>query len=140
MLKTLKISALVLLGLLTTSNSFAHPYGYWRGPRVGFGVYINPFPLVVGNPYYAPSYYGPSYYYGSSYYAYPREVVIQSPTVIYSTPSYSSVPVQAPTYNMYEPQPSTPALNANEWLYCNQPDGFYPAIKDCPGGWRKISK
>ncbi|MFZ6753376.1 hypothetical protein ACO0KY_08375 [Undibacterium sp. Dicai25W] len=127
------------------SSSFAGPYGYWRGPRVGFGVYINPFPIVVGTPYYAPTYYGPtyyghSYYYGSPYYSYPREVVIQSPTVIYSPPSYSTAPATTSTYNLYEAQPSAPALNGNEWLYCDQPDGFYPAIKDCPGGWRKISK
>jgi hypothetical protein len=27
--------------------------------------------------------------------------------------------------------------SANAWWYrCDQPSGYYPYIKDCPGGWQ----
>ena len=141
-MKTIKFAAILFLTLGLVGNCYAWPYHHHGGPRVGFGVYINPLPLVFGSPYYGGG------YYGNPYYAYPQQVIVSSPTVIYSTPAppsylaYSSVqPVQS--YETYEVQPAQanqPSNTGHEWLYCNQPDGFYPAIKNCPGGWKKIIK
>jgi hypothetical protein len=24
------------------------------------------------------------------------------------------------------------------WYHCTRPDGYYPYIKACPGGWQKV--
>jgi hypothetical protein len=24
------------------------------------------------------------------------------------------------------------------WYYCSNPEGYYPYIKSCPGGWAKV--
>ena len=142
-MKTLKIAVLFCLSLCVISSSYAWPYRGHGGSRVGFGVYINPLPLVFGAPYY-----GSNYYYGNPYYGYPQQVIVSAPTVVYSAPApttyttYTSAP-EAASYNTYEvqtAQPARPASGGTEWLYCSKPDGFYPAIKDCPGGWRKIVK
>jgi hypothetical protein len=72
-------------------------------------------------PWWGPRYYwpgpvvmGPWYPYG--YYATPP-VVIQQP---------------APTYVQPEEQ------QADYWYYCQNPQGYYPYIKSCPGGWMKV--
>jgi hypothetical protein len=57
----------------------------------------------------------------------------------YSTPSYST-----PTY--YGPSVETrsdaigPTTNSGAPLYCHNPDGYYPAVKNCPSGWRRVSQ
>ncbi|MFZ6846829.1 hypothetical protein [Undibacterium sp. RuRC25W] len=134
-MKTLKFAALFCLGFCVMGSSYAWPRHH-GGPRVGFGLYLNPLPLMIGAPYYSPN-----YYYGNPYYAYPQEVVVRAPIVTYSTPIYTTAP--APSYDTYEVQPgitSQSSSDGKEWLYCNQPDGFYPAVKECPGGWRRIVK
>ncbi len=27
---------------------------------------------------------------------------------------------------------------ANYWYYCQNPQGYYPYVKSCPGGWMKV--
>jgi hypothetical protein len=48
-------------------------------------------------------------------------------------PYYSSPPVvieqQAPVYVQPEPQ---------YWYYCQDPQGYYPYIQRCPGGWLQV--
>jgi hypothetical protein len=44
-----------------------------------------------------------------------------------------------PVYGYYE----TPPMDAYRtiegfYYYCNQPAGYYPAIQDCPSGWRLV--
>ncbi len=50
--------------------------------------------------------------------------------------NYSVPPVviyqQPPVYVQSEPQPSY------YWYYCQNPQGFYPYVKECPGGWMKV--
>jgi hypothetical protein len=58
---------------------------------------------------------GPPWYpYG--YYAAPPPVIQQ----------------QAPVYV----QPQQP--QENYWYYCQDPQGYYPYVKTCPGGWMKV--
>ena len=136
-MKTLKVATLLLLSLCVMSSSYAWPR-YHGGPRVGFGLYINPLPLIVGGPYY-----NPGYYYGNPYYSYPQEIVVRAPTVVYSTPVYTSAPEVSYSSSTYEVQPAPATQRVSEgreWIYCNQPDGFYPVVKDCPSGWRRIVK
>jgi hypothetical protein len=90
-------------------------YG-WGGPRVGIGIGIGPF----WGPYWGPYWggYWRSYAYGYPYaypYAYPPVVTVPS-TRVYV-------------------QPSAPA----SWYYCDNPQGYYPYVPQCPGGWRAVA-
>lgn len=64
-------------------------------------------------PLWGPGWWGPPY----PAYPYPpagRTVVVQPP---------------APTYVQQEPQ---------YWYYCRSPEGYYPYVESCPGGWLTV--
>jgi hypothetical protein len=85
-------------------------YGHRGGYRGygGFGFYWGP---SFGWPYYYPSY---------PYYA--------SPPVVVAPPS-------PPVYiERTDPAPS----EENYWHYCENPQGYYPYVKECPGGWTPV--
>lgn len=67
-----------------------------------------PFPYPYYYPYYAPYYY---------------------PSIVYAQPPA-----------IYAPQPAAPAgaPAAQTWYYCNNPQGYYPYVSACPGGWREV--
>jgi hypothetical protein len=85
--------------------------------RVGVGVVVDPF------------WFGPWGYPGPYYYA-----------PYYYPPSVVAVPA-AP--QVYVEQPQSPGLAAQPsaayWYYCANPQGYYPYIKECPGGWRAVA-
>ncbi len=85
-----------------------HRFG---GPRIGIGIGIGIAPFWA--PYWAPYAYP---------YAYPP-VVVAPPPQVYVQPS---PPVAA--------QPPPPA----SWYYCDNPQGYYPYVQQCPGGWRQV--
>ncbi len=59
-----------------------------------------------------------------------------------SPPYYSSIVVVPATPPVYIQQPSTmqssPPAETNYWHYCENPAGYYPYVKKCPGGWLKV--
>ena len=57
-----------------------------------------------------------SYPYSYPYYASPPAVIQQEPQV------YSEPEQQQPYY----------------WYFCQNPQGYYPYVKSCPGGWLKV--
>jgi hypothetical protein len=57
------------------------------------------------------------YYYPYDSYYYPPPVIIQQ-----QAPQPPSVPVQEPVY----------------WYYCQNPQGYYPYVTQCPKGWMKV--
>jgi hypothetical protein len=70
-----------------------------------------------------PGYYYPSPYYYPAYYPYP-----------YYPPQQVVVQQQAPVY--------TERQDVNEagyWYYCAASKGYYPYVKECPGGWQKVA-
>ena len=86
--------------------------GYYGYPFYGYGY-------GYGYPFYD---YGYPFYY-PPYYAYP-------PTII--------VPTEPPVYIQKEqPQPVQP--QSNYWYYCENPQGYYPYVKNCPNGWQQVS-
>jgi hypothetical protein len=96
---------------------WGHHYGgFYGGPA--FRFYVGP---GFGWPYYSP-YYAPYY---SPYYGYPPAVTIapQAPTVYIQRGDMQSAP---------QPQ-------ANYWHYCQNPEGYYPYVKECPGGWQQVA-
>ena len=69
-------------------------------------------------PGWGPGWWGPAYPYPYPYYASPPVVVQQQPEV-YVEPQQQQ---EAPSY----------------WYYCQKPQGYYPYVKQCPGGWMKV--
>ena len=87
--------------------------GYYYGPR-GYYPYwgIFGFPMF-GWPYLDWPY--ASYYGGWPYY-----------------PAITADATAPPVYN--EPEQQQP----DYWYYCTNPQGYYPYIKNCPGGWLTV--
>jgi hypothetical protein len=99
--------------------------GGWRQHNnTQFGFYFGaPFyrpPYPYYRPYYRP-YLRESYYYSPGYYP---------PTVI-------TVPVTPPVY-IRQPPPVVRQYPSGYWYYCNNPEGYYPYIKECPNGWQQV--
>lgn len=105
----MKNSKLVLwLLLLSTVASAGSVWAHDRG-RGGPRVGVY---FGYSYPWYSP----PPYYY------YPPTVIVRPEPQVYIERS-------AP-----QPAPQTQAY----WYYCTNPQGYYPYIKDCPGGWLQV--
>jgi hypothetical protein len=100
-------------------GGYGHGHGGWGWGGVGLG-------LVVGAALFAPSYYNQPYA-PYAYYPYAPVVVAPAPQVTYveSAPQQWSQVSSAPGPSGYE-------------YYCNNPDGYYPFIRQCSSGWRQI--
>jgi hypothetical protein len=94
-------------------------YG-WHG-NVGVGIVVDPFVFAPG--YYPRSYYYPPYYYSPYYYP----------------PAVVTVPAEPPVY-IERGEASEPAPPASaSWYYCADPQGYYPYVEQCPGGWQAVA-
>lgn len=97
--------------------------GRFRGhSRSSVGVFVG-VPLYWGwpGPYYSP-YYAPYPYYYPPYYAYPP--VVSSPPVYIERDDADA--------------DSGRSSSGNYWYYCDRPEGYYPYVKECPGGWERV--
>jgi hypothetical protein len=109
-LARLVIAAVVVLMVGFIPGNSADARG-GHGGHVGVGVWLGP---GWWGPY--PYYYPPYYY---PYYQEPPIVIEQQPEV-YVQPAPQAE--QQPIY----------------WYYCKDPQGYYPYVKQCPGGWMKV--
>src|SRR6266536_222572 len=82
---------------------------FW-GPRVFFGV-------GVAAPFWWYPY-GYAYPYPYAYPAYSPPVAVES-----SPQTYIEQDTQAQQY----------------WYFCQNPQGYYPYVKECPGGWQQVA-
>lgn len=93
--------------------------GGYHGGRGGWGWYGGG-GVIVGPGFWGPWWYGGGYpYYSDPYYAAPPVAVQQDPSV-YLQQSQS--------------QPQQP----NYWYYCQNPQGYYPYVQQCSGGWMTV--
>jgi hypothetical protein len=53
----------------------------------------------------------------------------------YYAPPTVVVPQQPETYIQ---QPAPQQAEPSYWYYCRNPQGYYPYVKSCPGGWLKV--
>jgi hypothetical protein len=83
-------------------------FAWHHGPRVVLGFNVGPY----WGPYWGPAYYPAPYYY----------------------PPVVAAPPAPPVYV----ERNEPAAQANYWYYCETARGYYPYVKDCPGGWRAV--
>lgn len=109
--------SLILIALFAVAASgTAHARGR---ARVGVGVVIGAplyWPGYYPWPYYAPYYYPPAYY--------PPAVLPPSAQPVY--------------IEQAEPQ-APPVQPSQSWYYCSKPQGYYPYVKNCPGGWQQVA-
>src|SRR4051812_43373443 len=116
MMKRVKllVVSILLFGLGMSTSAWAQ-YHHHGGGHVG---------IYFGAPLGWAWNYPPSYYYGP----YPYPVVI--------------APSGPPTYIEQGQEPATvqsPQAPSNYWYYCSKPDGYYPYVKQCPSGWKKVA-
>ncbi len=108
--------AALAIGALASEAALAggrHHHGH--GGRVSIGLQFGA-PLFW-HPWPAYHYYPPA-----PVYYYPSPVVVQSSPPVY-----------------VEKQDAAPAAEAqNYWHYCAATRGYYPYVKECPGGWQKV--
>ncbi len=105
------LGAIALLVALGASDA---ALAWGRHGHAHFGVAVGG-PLWWGPPY--PYYYPPSYYYPPVY--------------------YPVAPAAPPVY--VEQGAAPPAARENYWYYCAEAKGYYPYVKECPGGWQRVS-
>ncbi|HEX7052667.1 MAG TPA: hypothetical protein VF211_01885 [Burkholderiales bacterium] len=91
--------------------AFAH--GRHRHGRVHFGIGLH-----LG-PHWSP-FWGPAWYYPPPYY--------YAPVVV--------APPAAPP--VYVERGDAQAQSQGYWYYCEQSRGYYPYVKECPGGWKAV--
>ena len=55
-------------------------------------------------------------------------------------PYYSApqVIIERPNVGYYIPPAPRQAEEPAFWYYCKKPEGYYPYVKQCPGGWMKV--
>lgn len=110
--------AVALLAMASSVPAFAHG-GYYRGgyyghPRVSVGVGFG-WPGYWGYPGY--NYAPPAYYYP------PVTVAPASPPVYIERGDARSGPVEPRDY----------------WYFCPESNTYYPYVKQCAGGWQRVS-
>ncbi len=95
--------------------------------------------LNIGLGYYGPGFYG-GYGLGGYGYGYGFGYPFYYPPA-YAYPPTMVMPSTPPVYiQQQQAQPTQPAQpQTNYWYYCQNPDGYYPYIKNCPGGWLQVA-
>ena len=108
----IKLSAIFLMVCCLYSGS---SWAWVHGGRFGF---------YFGAPFFPYYGYGYGYPYGYPY-AYP-----------YYPPAIATMPAAPQTY--IQQAPPAQQSQSGYWHYCNNPEGYYPYVKECPSGWRLV--
>jgi hypothetical protein len=53
-------------------------------------------------------------------------------------PSYTQPPVVIEQQPQEYVMPETQSEQTSYWYFCRNPQGYYPYVKRCPGGWMKV--
>ncbi len=96
---------------------WGHGGHHWRGSSVS---------VVVGVPMVGP-YLGPGPLYDWPYRWPSRTVIVESPPTVYIERDA-----------MPEPGPADVKSSGDWWYYCRKPQGYYPDVGRCPGGWERV--
>ncbi len=110
------------------SHSHGHSHGHLDVFIGGGGYYGGGFGIG-----------GPGYYGGYGYrdpFFYPPHYAFPP---AYAYPPLVVTPATPPIYIEQENVAPTPPPQTNYWYYCNNPDGYYPYVKQCPGGWQQVA-
>lgn len=103
------IGALLIASIGSAEARYRHGgSGIW----IGGPVWGTPYPYSYQYPYRNP--------YQDYYYPVPPPIIIEKEPQTYIQKAPSGAPEQ--TF----------------WYYCPSPQGYYPAVKECPDGWMKV--
>jgi len=109
----LTVVVLLLVSPLSRhAGAHSNSHFYFSG-SIALGPWWPGYGWYPSYPYY-PYY---SYYPYYPYYAPAPPVMVQQQPPVYA-----------------EPAPS----HSNYWYFCENPKGYYPYVKSCPGGWMKV--
>lgn len=126
---TIVLSVLALSNAVWAGGGHGHRHSHLN-IGIGVGGY---YPGFYGSGFYGSSFYGPGFY---GYRSYGYDPFFYRP--YYSYPQTVVVPVTPPVYIQREqPRPAQPQVNY--WHYCQNPEGYYPYVKSCPGGWLQVA-
>jgi len=107
-----------------------HYGGYHGGYRGGYyGGHYGGTRVFIGGGWWGPGWWGPGYW-GPSYaypYAYP-----------YGNPYYAAPPVAVQQGTQEYIQQGSAPQQQGYWYYCQNPQGYYPYVKECPAGWLQV--
>ena len=109
---------MLLLASAVGQNAWADR-GHFRHAHARVGV-------SIGVPFGWPWWYGPAYPAYYPYYSY-RPVIVEPGPVEYVERGQS------------EGSDGANSQASNYWYYCHRPDGYYPYVKECPGGWERVT-
>ena len=103
-------------------GGYGHGGGHGYGGGYGYGGHgYSNFGFYFGAPFYSYPYYSYPYQYQYPYYP----------------PAVVAVPATPPVYIQKSP-PSAQQYPSGYWYYCDNPEGYYPYIKECPTSWRQV--
>ena len=105
-----------------------HGHGGFGGPRIGLG-------FSFGFPIYAPYYYAPAPYYYPPYAYSPAPYYYYPPMVEQAPQTYIEQGTDQPAPAQASPNQAQGAW----WYYCAESRSYYPYVRDCPGGWQRVS-
>lgn len=60
---------------------------------------------------------------------YPQPIVVTPPPTVIVQGQVASAPV---------PPPAPAPAPVQSWYHCNSPQGYYPYVTSCPGGWTTV--
>ncbi|MCP5246280.1 MAG: hypothetical protein H6937_10210 [Burkholderiales bacterium] len=121
----MKKSILILIAFGLSGALFSHLASAHGGriDRFNFGIQLG-YPGYYGFGYYDPFFYPP-------YYSYPPVIVpMTQPVIVPSTP---------PVYIQQQQDSTASQQHTQYWYYCQDTDGYYPYVKQCPGGWLRVN-
>jgi hypothetical protein len=98
--------------------------GYWEIARPGYAYVPARWVAVDGQWVFYPGYWSAG---GVASYVEPVIPPVAPAPVAPATPAAPSAPVP-------------PGQDPNFSYYCKNPDGYYPAIPDCPVGWQRMER
>ncbi|KAI3599966.1 Proline-rich region [Cupriavidus necator H850] len=82
-------------------------------------------------------YFGPGVFYGGYPYGYPAPYYYP-PAVVTAPAAPPQYIEQGPNGPVPVPGPDGVAPQQGWWYHCDQPEGYYPYVQSCPGGWQRI--
>jgi len=151
---------LIVVAVMAAAATFASGTAEAHGrARVGVGVYVGPGwgPGWGGwGPGWGYPAYGPYYYPG--YYPPPAVVAVPTQPPQYIEQGADGNPIDAPADPGQMEAPygggagggyggsaggAAPVSGQNQnpnqfWYHCTRPEGYYPYVKTCPGGWEQV--
>ena len=118
--RTTRWQWLAILGIVVALLVTSPVPGYaWRRGHVFFRSSVD----VPVWPYWGPYYWEP--------YPYDPSPVVVAPPSVYLQP--------APQIQPAPQTPSQPPAASSFWYYCEDPQGYYPYVQQCPGGWQPVA-